>query len=92
MMNRKSVEVWRRRKNSIKTKKKSFHFAPILAYRIHCSESTAGLLQEIGGFQLECRGITEIKVRFVEQNSTGKCIQMKIELDFRAEEIIKLIG
>ena len=33
-----------------------------LAYRIHSSETTAALLEEIGGFQLEYRGITEIKV------------------------------
>ncbi|CAF1256193.1 unnamed protein product [Rotaria sordida] len=34
-----------------------------MAYRIHSSETTAGLLEEIGGFQLEYRGITEIKGR-----------------------------
>ena len=33
-----------------------------LAYRIHSSETTAGLLEEIGGFHLDFRGITEIKV------------------------------
>jgi hypothetical protein len=32
------------------------------AYRIHASETTAGLLEEIGGFNLEYRGVTEIKV------------------------------
>ncbi len=36
-----------------------------LAYRIHSSETTAGLLEEIGGFHLEYRGVTEIKVKFV---------------------------
>jgi hypothetical protein len=35
-----------------------------LAYRIHSSETTAGLLEEIGGFHLEYRGVTEIKVNF----------------------------
>jgi len=35
-----------------------------LAYRIHSSETTAGLLEEIGGFHLEYRGVTEIKVKF----------------------------
>ncbi|CAF1149237.1 unnamed protein product [Adineta ricciae] len=34
-----------------------------MAFRIHSSETTAGLLEEIGGFQLEYRGITEIKGR-----------------------------
>ena len=33
-----------------------------MAFRIHLSETTAGLLEEIGGFRLEYRGITEIKV------------------------------
>lgn len=35
-----------------------------LAYRIHSSETTAALLEEIGGFHLEYRGVTEIKVGF----------------------------
>jgi len=35
-----------------------------MAFRIHSSEATAALLEEIGGFHLELRGITEIKVRF----------------------------
>ena len=35
----------------------------LLAFRIHSSETTACLLEEIGGFKLEFRGITEIKVR-----------------------------
>ncbi|UJR31984.1 hypothetical protein I4U23_019457 [Adineta vaga] len=34
-----------------------------MAYRIHSSETTAGLLEEIGGFHLEFRGVTEIKGR-----------------------------
>ncbi|CAF2023545.1 unnamed protein product [Rotaria magnacalcarata] len=34
-----------------------------MAYRIHSSETTAGLLEEIGGFHLEYRGVTEIKGR-----------------------------
>ena len=34
----------------------------ILAFRIHSSETTASLLEEIGGFRLEYRGVTEIKV------------------------------
>ncbi|CAF3294200.1 unnamed protein product [Rotaria sp. Silwood2] len=34
-----------------------------MAFRIHTSETTAGLLEIIGGFQLEYRGITEIKGR-----------------------------
>ncbi|CAF1252073.1 unnamed protein product [Adineta ricciae] len=34
-----------------------------MAYRIHSSETTAGLLEEIGGFKLEYRGVTEIKGR-----------------------------
>ena len=58
----------------------------LVAFRIHSSESTAGLLEQIGGFQLEYRGITEIKVRFVVE---------KIKFDyylFRVEVIIKLIG
>jgi len=35
-----------------------------LAYRIHSSETTAGLLETIGGFRLEYRGVTDIKVKF----------------------------
>jgi hypothetical protein len=31
------------------------------------SETTAGLLEEIGGFHLEYRGITEIKVNSKER-------------------------
>jgi hypothetical protein len=31
------------------------------------SETTAGLLEEIGGFHLEYRGITEIKVNLREK-------------------------
>jgi hypothetical protein len=38
-----------------------------LAFRIHMSETTAGLLEEIGGFHLEYRGITEIKVNLREK-------------------------
>ncbi|CAF3681686.1 unnamed protein product [Rotaria sp. Silwood1] len=34
-----------------------------MAFRIHTSETTAGLLEAIGGFHLEYRGITEIKGR-----------------------------
>ncbi|CAF1248529.1 unnamed protein product [Rotaria sordida] len=34
-----------------------------IAFRIHTSETTAGLLEAIGGFNLEYRGITEIKGR-----------------------------
>lgn len=34
----------------------------LLAFRIHSSETTAALLEEIGGFHLDYRGITEIKV------------------------------
>ncbi|CAF1192693.1 unnamed protein product, partial [Didymodactylos carnosus] len=34
-----------------------------MAFRVHVSESTAGLLEESGGFKLEYRGITEIKGR-----------------------------
>jgi hypothetical protein len=34
-----------------------------MAFRIHSSETTAELLEEIGGFRLEFRGITEIKVK-----------------------------
>ncbi len=34
-----------------------------MAFRIHSSETTAGLLEEIGGFHMQFRGITEIKVR-----------------------------
>ncbi|CAF4795042.1 unnamed protein product [Rotaria sp. Silwood1] len=34
-----------------------------MAYRIHSSETTAGLLEEIGGFHLEYRGVTDIKGR-----------------------------
>ncbi|CAF1270167.1 unnamed protein product, partial [Didymodactylos carnosus] len=34
-----------------------------MAFRVHMSETTAGLLEEIGGFKLEFRGITEIKGR-----------------------------
>jgi hypothetical protein len=34
-----------------------------LAFRIHTSESTASLLEQIGGFHLEYRGMTEIKVK-----------------------------
>jgi len=33
-----------------------------MAFRIHTSETTAELLEKIGGFHLEYRGITEIKV------------------------------
>ncbi len=33
------------------------------AYRIHSSETTADLLEQIGGFHLEYRGVTEIKGR-----------------------------
>lgn len=33
-----------------------------MAFRIHTSETTADLLEAIGGFKLEFRGITEIKV------------------------------
>ena len=35
-----------------------------MAFRIHSSEKTAALLEDIGGFKLEFRGITEIKVKF----------------------------
>jgi hypothetical protein len=38
-----------------------------MAFRIHSSETTAALLEEIGGFKLELRGITEIKVKFKER-------------------------
>jgi hypothetical protein len=38
----------------------------VLAYRIHSSETTASLLEEIGGFHLDYRGVTEIKVNFNE--------------------------
>jgi hypothetical protein len=41
-----------------------FFFLDFLAYRIHSSETTADLLQEIGGFHLEYRGVTDIKVHF----------------------------
>ncbi|CAF0809266.1 unnamed protein product [Adineta steineri] len=34
-----------------------------MAFRIHSSETTAALLEEIGGFKLELRGVTEIKGR-----------------------------
>ncbi len=33
-----------------------------LPYRIHVSQSTAKILQEIGGYNVEYRGITELKV------------------------------
>ena len=36
-----------------------------LAYRIHVSESTAKILDEIGGYYLEFRGMTELKVNFL---------------------------
>lgn len=36
-----------------------------LAYRIHSSETTAALLEDIGGFRLEFRGVTEIKVKLI---------------------------
>ncbi len=43
-----------------------------MAFRIHSSETTAALLEEIGGFHLECRGMTEIKVRdFFQRNEIG---------------------
>ena len=59
-----------------------------MAFRIHSSESTAGLLEEIGGFRLEFRGITEIKVRSFHR----KKIEFKKIEFYRAEEIIKPIG
>ncbi len=33
-----------------------------LAYRIHVSQASADLLNEIGGYHLEFRGVTELKV------------------------------
>jgi hypothetical protein len=39
-------------------------FLNFVAYRIHSSETTAALLEEIGGFHLDYRGVTEIKVKF----------------------------
>ncbi len=38
-----------------------------MAFRIHSSETTSSLLEQIGGFHLEFRGITEIKVRDFER-------------------------
>jgi len=32
------------------------------AYRIHVSESSANILNKLGGYKLEFRGITELKV------------------------------
>ena len=34
-----------------------------VAYRIHVSETTAKILEEIGGYKLEYRGVTSLKVR-----------------------------
>ena len=31
------------------------------AYRIHVSESTANILDKLGGYKLEFRGVTELK-------------------------------
>jgi hypothetical protein len=32
------------------------------AYRIHVSESSANILNKLGGYQMEFRGVTELKV------------------------------
>lgn len=34
------------------------------AYRIHVSESTANILEKLGGYKLDFRGVTELKVKF----------------------------
>lgn len=60
-----------------------------LAYRIHSSETTADLLEEIGGFHLEYRGVTEIKVGFSANTSAAR---MNSTNFFRVEEITRRIG
>jgi hypothetical protein len=65
-----------------------YSFGLVLAYRIHSSETTAALLEEIGGFHLEYRGVTDIKVGFSRQFSEI----INLFLYIRVEGIIKLIG
>lgn len=58
-----------------------------MAFRIHSSETTAELLDELGGFRLEYRGITEIKVRKILLIHQWKHMTIS-----RVEGIIKHIG
>jgi hypothetical protein len=63
-----------------------------LAYRIHSSETTAGLLEEIGGFHLDYRGITEIKVVMNMLRIQRQSYELFIVINFRVEAIIKHTG
>lgn len=36
-------------------------FTSFIALRVHVSEDTADILKKLGGYQLECRGIREVK-------------------------------
>ncbi len=50
----------------------TFTIASLLcaALRIHMSESTARILEKLGGYQLECRGEREVKVNIFNQGYT----------------------
>lgn len=43
-------------------------FIIVIAYRIHVSETSAKILQEIGGYHLESRGLINLAVNFNKKN------------------------
>lgn len=45
-----------------KYKKKTHPYFVLLALRVHCSETCAMLLNKVGGYKLEERGIVYVKV------------------------------
>lgn len=64
-------------------KRNTFHFSLLsLAYRIHSSESTADLLEQIGGFRMEFRGVTEIKVKDKHLNMCSRIINELFHIFF----------